>query len=90
MEYDLVVFSNVENRVVVRSQVSVIVRVGTRPFIVIELQTEHITVEKWEHIDGFLKKDWEVLQEKITRYKVVLVFHDIVNHERDCSDLVAS
>jgi len=54
VEYDLIVFSNIENRVVVRSQVSVVVGVGTGPFIIVELQTEHIAVKKWEHIDGFL------------------------------------
>lgn len=66
MEHNLVVLSNVENRVVIWSQMSVIVSVGTWPFIIIELQTEYIAVKKWENIDCLFEEHWEVLQEKIT------------------------
>lgn len=50
------------------------------PIIIIKNHREHITFQDGLDRDALFQQNWEVLEEQVAGYKVVLVFNNVWNH----------
>lgn len=84
----LVRASHLENGAIVGNDELFIIRMGRRPFIIIEVEVEHITVEQFSDFNTLFHDNGEVSLKQERGDEVILIVNNVPNDLFDCTGLV--
>lgn len=87
-EYRLIIFIELIEREIVEADTFFIISVTARPPVEIKDHRKYVTFQNGLDRDALFHQNWQVMEEQVARYKIVLVFNNVLNHLVDGLNLV--